>query len=87
MHAVTSQTVTATAVRNNRSTVYEVGFQGDTYSRIAFREYRWATVIQSRNGLRRVAWSNTNHDALHPAGAEAGDEVLAVVLLAQPEVA
>lgn len=84
MHAVTSQTVTATAVRNNRSTSYEVEYEGATYTRITFREYRWASIVE-RRGHRWAEWSTTNSEALNPADLPAGAHVVAVVLLAQPE--
>ncbi|MEV0619581.1 hypothetical protein AB0I81_40125 [Nonomuraea sp. NPDC050404] len=83
----TSQTVTTTAVRNNRSTVYEVEFQGRTFTRIAFREYRWCTIVESPNGERRAAWSKSNTEALYPADADPADVAIAVILLAQPDAA
>lgn len=87
MLALTDQTATATATRTIEGTLYEVSFEGVTYSRIAGRAYRWATIVETPYGHRRAAWSSTNEQALHPklTPSEEGAHVVAVILLAQPE--
>ncbi|NRQ36000.1 hypothetical protein HII36_29825 [Nonomuraea sp. NN258] len=81
MRTLTSTTTTATAVRNNRATVYEVEYDGAVYTRVAFGEYLFAVILDTPNG-REAEWARTWDEAV---SAAKGGELVAVVTLTQPK--